>query len=395
MNLAQQHELSFGDSRLVRIKDGSIMTQRHYRVLLVNLTNAYGGTDARVLMQARALQGRVAACEVATLSGSDLHRRLQRENLPHHAIDARQGSPLVITKLRRVMKRGDYHVVDAHSIHAILWGMIAASVSGVAGRIVTIHSDFSKEYPGLRGRFYDGVVKLTRPFTKHYINVTAGLQEKCLAAGNVARSTFIPNAVEIPPVLPEHKDTALYREWGFAPEDYVVGMIARLDPIKGHRYLIDALAQLGGLPQVKLLVVGDGPIEADLRAQVEALGLSGRVHFTGFRQDIPRILQSLDALCVASLSEALPYVALEAAAYARPVLSTAVGEMPALLEDGVNGRLVAPGDAAALAGGLRWLVENPADARRIGQNARAMVTRAFNIETMIDAVLDVYDFSLF
>jgi glycosyltransferase involved in cell wall biosynthesis len=122
-----------------------------------------------------------------------------------------------------------------------------------------------------------------------------------------------------------------------------------------------------------------------------ACGIAHRIYFTGFRQDVPRILASVDCVCIPSLSEALPYTLLEAAAWARPILATSVGGMATLLEDRNTALLVPPGDPAALAEGLRWMAQHPDEAGRIGMAAYELVRQSFSLEAMIEKTLQVYD----
>lgn len=348
-------------------------------------------TACRALQDAR---DTVAACRVATLEGSALHARLQADGLPFEVIKSSRGSPRLLAELCAVIRRGGYQVVDAHNVQSILWGHLAAWLAGVKGRVATIHSDFGAEYPGLKGRFYEGVLWFDKRLARQYINVTEVLQAKSQANGTAARSTLIANAVPVPEIPPTVRNDALRAEWGFTPADFVVGIVARLKPVKGHTYLIDALAQLGDLPQVKLLIAGDGPLREELQAQAEVCGVAGRVCFAGFRDDIPRVLMALDCVCMASLSEALPYAVLEAASYARPILATAVGGMATLLTDYQTARLVPAHDSVALAEGLRWMATHPDDAHQIGINAYHLVRQSFSVPTMIEKTLQVYDRAL-
>lgn len=368
--------------------------KRPYRVLLVDLAKSFGGAEVRVLTQARALQGRVEDCHVVTLAGSELHQRLQAEALPHYPITVGRASPRLLLTLRGLMRRGGFSVVDAHNVQSILWGHWAAWLAGVPGRVSTIHSDFGKEYTGWKGALYEGVLRLNRLVTRQYINVTEVLQAKSEVGGDGDRSTLIHNAVPVPETPPAETDRTLWPEWGFADGDFVVGIVARLKPVKGHTYLLEALARLDDLPHVKLVIVGDGPLRADLEAQAAALGITQRVHFAGFRQDIPQVMQALDVMCLASLSEALPYVVLEAASYARPLLVTSVGGLTTLLHDRETAVMVPAQDADALAAGIRWLAEHPAHAKQIGLAGYALVKRAFSVDVMIEQIIDVYDRTL-
>jgi glycosyltransferase involved in cell wall biosynthesis len=366
------------------------MADRDLRVLLVDLARTFGGAEVRVLAQARGLQDRTAACHVAVLRGSALHSRLETAGLPCEPVAAGRASPALLWALRSLIRRGGYQIVDAHNVQSILWGHFAAALARAPGRVATIHSDYGAEYPGLKGRLYQGVLWVDRLVVRETINVTEVLQAKSEQQGQAAHSTLIHNAVPVPDQPLTHTNPALLREWGFGPGDFVIASIARLKPVKGHTYLIDALARLGDLPHVKLLLVGDGPLRDDLEAQVSASELTDRVRFTGFRQDVSGILQAVDAVCLASLSEGLPYAVLEAGSYARPLLVTAVGGMATLLEDRKTALLVPPRDPEALAEGIRWLVAHPAETQEIGLAAYDLVRRSFSVESMIEQVLQVY-----
>ncbi len=367
------------------------MSRRPYNVLLVDLAQAFGGAEVRVLTLATALQERVAACRVAVLQDSPLHDRLSRLGIPCEVISVGRSNPGMLFILRDLIQRHNYVVVDAHNVQSIFWAHWAAALAAAPGRVATIHSDFGREYPGAKGRLYEGVLALNRRVARQYITVTEVLQHKAEAQGDGERSTLIHNAVQVPDEPFTGLEPGLRAAWGFAADDVVVAIVARLKPVKGHVYLLDALARLDELPHVKLLVVGDGPLQAELEAQVKRLGIQDRVHFAGFRDDIAAVLRAVDAVCMASLSEALPFVVLEAASCARPLLVTRVGGMATLLTDRENALVVPPGDAQALADGLRWLVQHPDEARRFGMAAYTLVKQSFSVEAMIEQVLLVYD----
>jgi glycosyltransferase involved in cell wall biosynthesis len=365
--------------------------KRDYKVLLVLISKSFGGAEVRVLTQARALQDRTGGATIATIRGSMLHQRLEGDDLPYVVLESGRGSLGMLFELRKIMAEGGYHVMDAHNVQSILWGAWAAALAGVPRRVATVHSDFAAEYPGMKGRAYAGVLTATRPVIGHTITVTEVLQQQAEAAGRGANSTLIPNAVPIPDTPLASRRHDLAAEWGFAPDDLVVGIVGRLVPVKGHRTLFEALAQLGDVPKVKLAVVGTGVLEDELKALAAELGIADRVHFTGFRKDIPDIMQNLDVLCMASLSEALPYVILEASSYARALLTTEVGGLKTLLDHDETALLVPPEDPDTMAVALRRLATDPDLVRRLGLAAYEMVRAKFSLDVMMGQILTVYD----
>src|SRR5205085_1812414 len=147
-----------------------------------------------------------------------------------------------------------------------------------------------------------------------------------------------------------------------------------LETQKGHAYLFDAWpAVVREFPDARLLVVGDGSLRGTLEQRARGLGITGNVVFTGFRSDVARVLDTIDALVLPSLYEGMPLTAIEASAMARPVVATAVDGTPEVVEDGVTGYLVPPAEPEALA---RSLVRVLADRDRASRSSSRPSTKA-------------------
>ena len=140
-----------------------------------------------------------------------------------------------------------------------------------------------------------------------------------------------------------------------------------------------------------LLVVGDGDLRDTLRARVEAAGLSSRVHFLGGRRDLGDLLSAIDMFVLPSLWEGLPLSLVLAMGAGVPVVSTTVGGVPEVVEDGRTGLLVPPGDAAALGVAVARLVTDPALGRRLADAARAEVLPKFGVDDYVASVAGLYD----
>jgi len=363
---------------------------RLYRVLLINLATGYGGAETRVLNQALILQGVVAHCAVAVVYGSPLHERLLSAGVPCETISVSRIDPRLVLRLCRVIRRGGYQVVDAHNIQSIFWGHLAAWLTGASGRITTVHSDYWREYAGLRKFGYSLVFWIMRAITQQYVNVTDQLQSSAELCGHGVRSTLIYNGVCVPNNPLSEKNPRLLSEWRLEPSDYVIAVIGRLYPVKGQVHLIEAMSNLQDFPHIKLLVVGDGPTRLQLQERVEVLGIQDQVRFTGFRDDIAALLASVDCVCLPSLWELMPYVALEAAAHARPIIATSVGGVPRLLQHGRTALLVPPRNSIAIGAAIRWLVQHPDESDRIARAGYDMVKTSFSETEMLEKTIGVY-----
>jgi glycosyltransferase involved in cell wall biosynthesis len=168
-------------------------------------------------------------------------------------------------------------------------------------------------------------------------------------------------------------------ELGATEQDVVLLQASRADRWKGHDRLFDALGRLRDVPGWTLWLAGAAqrPKEVrfmtELRAQVERLGLAGRVKFLGERRDVPRLLQGADVYCQANVGpEGWSLSFMEAFAAARPIVTTRLGGAPELIDES-TGILVSPGDAAAFAAALRRLIEHPAERVAMGEKARERV----------------------
>jgi glycosyltransferase involved in cell wall biosynthesis len=208
---------------------------------------------------------------------------------------------------------------------------------------------------------------------------------------NPSKVRVIHNSTEIPSLEGlETTSREVREELGIPPDATVVGVSAALVPIKGHAYLLAAFAAaLGALPNCVLVLAGDGPRRTDLEQQAHRLGIADRVWFLGHRTDIQRVVQAYDVVALASVTESLPFSLLEGMAYERPALATAVGGVPELVEDGVNGRLVPPRDVDALSEALIDLLGDMERLERMGKAARRRVQSEFNAGRMVRETMDM------
>ena len=166
--------------------------------------------------------------------------------------------------------------------------------------------------------------------------------------------------------------------------------VGRLEPVKGLGYLLEALAHPRLRDRIRLHLVGDGPEEAALRAQAQALGLSDRVHFHGFQAEAQRFIAQADLLVLPSLHEGVPYVLLEALWLGTPVLASAVGGIPEVVRHRREAWLVPPASAAELVLALRQLLVSPELRQRLRTAGWDRVSAAFSAGGMAQRYATLY-----
>jgi glycosyltransferase involved in cell wall biosynthesis len=173
----------------------------------------------------------------------------------------------------------------------------------------------------------------------------------------------------------------------------VIGVAARLAPMKGLEYLIEAIAELGRREvSCELRVVGDGPSRSGLEAKIRQLGVADRVCLLGQRDDMPEFYRSIDVLALPSIAlDGLPLSILEGMAMGLPVVSTFVSGIPEVVVQGVSGVLVPPRNAVALADALQPLLQSDVLRTRMGQEGRRRAERVFSLERMVTQVRELYD----
>ena len=167
----------------------------------------------------------------------------------------------------------------------------------------------------------------------------------------------------------------------------MVGIVAALRPEKDHATLLRA-ARLRSTrcPSARFLVVGDGPTRSQLEALCSELAITSNVHFAGARDDVARVLRSIDVFALSSVTvECFPIALLEAMACARPAVCTAVGGVPEMIDDGITGYLVPPKDPQQFAARLLSLLSDPQAARRMGRAGRHRVEAEFSLDRSVAA----------
>src|SRR6266536_2128589 len=203
--------------------------------------------------------------------------------------------------------------------------------------------------------------------------------------------TVVHNGIPLP-TIDVPANTALRRTWMRGTDRAIVLVTARLDKQKGHRYLLHAASLV---PKAVFVLVGDGPERASLEAQARALGLSDRVTFLGYRDDVGDLLTTCDLFVLPSLFEGLPLSVLEAMAAGKAVVATAIGGTDEAVDQGHTGLLVPPGDPVALAAAIEKVLSNPKLARRLAAAGKARVHEHFSADVMIQKVTNIYEEILF
>jgi len=315
-------------------------------------------------------------------------RELRRNVDPKDAL-------IALLKLYRLIRRERPQIVHTHTATAGLLGRLAAKLAGVPIILHTFHGHVLHGYfSPLRSKALVWMERLLACFTDRIVTVSEG-QRRELAGYGIApleKIAVVPLGFELEALLAcGSRRGELRRQLGLSDADKLIGIIARLVPIKNHHlFLQTAKLVAEAIPQARFLVVGDGELREELEAYARDLGLNRRVLFTGWQRDLPCLYADMDVVALTSINEGTPVSIIEAMAAGVPVAATAVGGVPEVIADGETGYLVKAGDAEGLAEAITELLRNPAKAKEMGQKGRKAVYPKFAAQTLIANVEQLY-----
>jgi glycosyltransferase involved in cell wall biosynthesis len=357
------------------------------RVLHVITSLDRGGAENHLLALFTHADQRAFAFEAAVLTGEgELLPALRETGARVHLIHARgRVDPWALRRLVKVLRAGDFDIVHSHLFRADLYAGLAVAQLGDARPLLvsTRHNDdrfFLNPFVGIAHYLLSGRQDMIIAISDHVARFTIarGVREP----GRVRR---VYHGLDIPDAQQQERERQRIRaELGIPMDAFLVGNVGRLAPQKGQRHLVEAMPLLlDRVPRAHVAIAGGGDLEDFLRDLALELRVSEHVHVLGLRQDVPALMQALDAFAMPSIWEGFGLVLLEAMAAARPVVASHVATIPEVVVNGETGLLVPAGDEVALAEALARLADDPQLAHRLGQAGQDRLRRRFSIDKMV------------
>jgi sugar transferase (PEP-CTERM/EpsH1 system associated) len=334
---------------------------------------------------------------VALTDYGEFRRRITAQPVEFHALHRAPGHGLGwAARLWTLLRQLQPDLVHTRNLAALEAQFVVAA----AGIRATVHGEHGRDVfdPHGRNRKYNLLRRAARPLVSNYIAVSRDLETWLHQAirvhprklhqiySGVDSAKFLPRAGARPEVLPP----------GFADDGSIVfGSVGRMVEIKDYPTLTRAFIRLvqqqpERAAHARLVIVGAGPARATCLELLHAAGLAQRAWLPGERHDIAALMQALDVFVLPSKNEGISNTILEALASGLPVIATAVGGNVELVEAGINGMLVQPGDAAGMAQALLGYLDEPARIATHGGNARRQAEQRFSIPAMAEAYAAVY-----
>lgn len=314
----------------------------------------------------------------AAIAGAVPSKAVRIERLPFRG----DGDILFYWRLKALLRSIQPDIVHVHSRRGDFLSIRAACSEGR----LCIHSRRVDNPPG----WFD--LRLKFPQCDAIITISDGIRQVLRTAGVPdSQLRCVLSAVDTERFRPDAGDPEFRKRFQLEPDALVAAVVAQLIPRKGHQVLFDALpGVLARHPRLRVLLFGKGPHEAELRQKVQAAGLQEVVRFAGFHTDMDRILPCVDVVVHPAWMEGLGVSLLEAAASGVPIIASRAGGMPEIVQSGLNGFLVEPGDVTGVANALAQLLDEPVLRRAQGQAARRWVIERFGIPTMVQGNHRVY-----
>ena len=304
-----------------------------------------------------------------------------------------------IKSVINILKFEKFNIIHSHGAKANMISLIAGYILGLPN-ISTVHSDYKLDYMhSFAKRISFGAINsVALRAIKYYIGVSRNFKEMLINRNFNPENIFtLYNGMDFEKPLAEYSRQSFSSSYNLNLDknDIVVGIAARLYPVKGLDTLIKAAEiVVKHNPSVKFLIGGDGEDKEHLQKMTESHGISSNVYFLGWLEDPYELMSNVDISVLTSISESFPYSILEGARFKKATVSSRVGGIPDLIENGKNGYLFEPGDYKKLANQLLDLAGNPDKRKSMGEKIHVKASTQFSLKSMCSNQLEIYEMIL-
>jgi len=328
----------------------------------------------------------VACLGEAGLIGEELRHRSYA--VSHLGLDLQRDSfGRIVREARTLIKRSAPHILHTHLYHPNLYGRLASLGLGLKGVVASIHNAYTR-------------IKLHRCFWNYLL---ARVTDKILVSSSRVyqdvrrydrvpkeKILLMPYGIRLAELDSPLSKAEAKAELGIS--GFCLGTIGRLEEQKGQEFLLAAIPEIKKkIPDLNVLIIGDGRLRQSLENQAINLGITDVVHFLGTRRDLPRLYRAMDVFVLPSLWEGLPLVLLKAMAAGLPVIATQVSGAEDIIEDGKNGRFIPPRQPEALVKAVGELYAKPELWPLWGRQAQAMIRSNYSLEAMLSRLQQLYE----
>lgn len=370
---------------------------RKKKILHLIATNFYGGPEKQIiehLVRLNKYDDFVGILGSFIESGqpNGILQKARERNVPHFGIP--MNNPVDVKALLFLHKQVRLNQIDllcAHHYKSVVMGFLVGRYWGIP--VMDYSRGFTAE--NRKVAFYEWLERVSVKRMDGVISVSEGQKVKLRKMGIRKPPIWVVhNGVDLSVGFKDNRKrirSEVFKELDIPSNGLMVVSAGRLSPEKGHRFLIDALSYMKEeIENTYFVFCGEGVCQPELKDLARKHGVLSHCRFVGFRKDMPRIYQAMDFLVLPSLTEGLPNVVLESFAYERPVVATAVGGVPEVVVDGVNGWLVPSKNPPKLAAAIRKMIKNPRERERMGRAGKEKVERQFTFDAQTPKLVEIY-----
>lgn len=311
-------------------------------------------------------------------------------------ISENEHNPVAIAyRLAKKFREVRPDIVHTHKYKDSILASIVARYLRIPHVVRVVHG-MPEPFKGLKNLKMTGYTVADRFVSSQLVDkvvaVSADLERILSQVYGADRVACIHNGIDLETVHVTIQRSDKRREWQIDDKEVLIGTVGRLVPVKGHAILLGALRILrNSNHNVKLVLIGDGPLRGHLEAEVKQLGLEPAVIFAGHQEQSYDYINMMDIFVLPSLHEGIPMVLLEALALRKPVVVSRVGGIPEVVSHCTSGILVGPADPEELAVGLRELIEDWNKAKQMGDAGRCRVEQEFDASLMAARTAALYE----
>ncbi len=370
-----------------------IVTQPQPRICQLLHSLCVGGAEVLAARLARQLRDRYRFLFVCLDEIGTLGEELRDEGFSVHLLGRRPGLDWRCSyRLARLLRQNKVDIVHAHQYTPFFYGMTARLLYRRPGVMFTEHGRHFPDYPR-RKRMLVNRLLLTR--RDRVVGVGEAVRKALIENEGLSndRVSVIYNGIDLTPFTDKGRDRETARqEMGVSSDDLVILQVARLDYLKDHATALRALGHVvRQRPSAQLVLVGEGPERGKIEELTRQAGLENHVRLLGLRKDVSRLLYAADVFLLTSISEGIPLTLIEAMAASLPVVSTRVGGVGEVIEDGSTGLLAPAGDDSALAEKVLQLAADPQRRSRMGESGRRRAAAIFSESRMHGEYYRLYE----
>lgn len=357
-------------------------------ILHTESSTDWGGQEIRTIKESSEFIEKGYNMMIACQPESIIKREAEKANIPIVILKMRKGFDYFLGTIKaiQILKKNRIDLVHTHNVTDSWCFSMAAKYLGI---------------PVVRTRHNS--VPIRQTWFAHLLYMK--LSDKVITSGSMIRNQMIernrflperivsiPAGVDMDIFSPSVNGDHIKREFNLNENNFVVGIVSMLRGWKGHNYLIEAVKDLEGeLPDIKLIIVGDGPYKENLEKLIKSKHLEKRVIMTGYRDDVPQLMKNfhvfvLPSTCIEGTSQAI----LQALAMKVPVVATDAGGLGEILIHEKTGIMVSPKDSYSLSQAILWVYSNYGAAKKMADQGRNLVLSRFTLAQTIDKTEEIY-----